>query len=272
MVPYFSVIIVTHNSQDELPLCLDSLGRQDGCILSVIVVDSGSDDSGYLRTLKEKYEFTLIETSNVGFSRANNLGFHAVSDDCRMVVFQNPDTLLPEDYLLRAFEILQNVPEAAVISGVLAGYDLAARKPTQQIDSTGVFRHWYGRWYDRDQGRMISATRRQKQFLPAVCGALFACRMEALRSLPNDVFDPDFFLYKEDIELSIRLRKKGWKLLFDPTLQAFHGRGWGRSRRDVSLSLRRIAAKSEVLLYKKHPSPYMLWAFMKYLLVNIVRI
>jgi GT2 family glycosyltransferase len=272
MVPNFSVIIVTHNSQDALPLCLDALRSQVGCSLSVIVVDSGSEDPGYLRKLKEKYEFTLIETTNIGFSKANNIGFRAVSDDCRMVVFQNPDTLLPESYLLKAFTLLEEEPEAAVISGILAGYDLVARKPTQQIDSTGIFRRWYGRWYDRDQGSLISVTRRQKQFLPAVCGALFACRMEALRGLGNYIFDPDFFLYKEDIELSIRLRKKGWKLLFDPALQAFHGRGWNPQRGGVSLALRQIAAKSEVLLYKKHPSPYMLWALMKYFLVNVARI
>ncbi len=272
MEPHVSVIIVTHNSQKELPLCLESLGRQEGCRLTVVVVDSGSEDPSYLRKLKEKFNITLIETSNIGFSRANNLGFSAVNDDCQMVVFQNPDTLLPERYLLKAYTLLDAAPEAAVISGVLAGYDFAECKPTLQIDSTGIFRNWYGRWYDRDQGSLISVMKRQRQFLPAVCGALFACRIEALRNLGQYVFDPDFFLYKEDIELSIRLRKNGWKLLFDPALQAFHGRGWNRKRSAVSLPLRRTAAKSEVLLYKKHPSPYMLWALMKYFMVTIARI
>jgi GT2 family glycosyltransferase len=97
-----------------------------------------------------------------------------------------------------------------------------------------------------------------------------ACRLEALPAVATgQVFDEDFFLYKEDIELSLRLRKNGWKLLYEPKVRAFHCRGWGGRRREVPLALRLAAARSEVLLYRKHPSPYMLWAVGKYLLVRL---
>jgi GT2 family glycosyltransferase len=94
------------------------------------------------------------------------------------------------------------------------------------------------------------------------------CRKEPLDELGNNVFDEDFFLYKEDIELSLRLRKNGWKLLFDPQLHAFHCRGWNAERKTVPLQTRLTASRSEILLYKKHPSPYILWAMFKYGLVR----
>lgn len=98
------------------------------------------------------------------------------------------------------------------------------------------------------------------------------CRLEALaRFADTGVFDERFFLYKEDIELSLRLRKNGWKLLYQPRVRAFHCRGWQRQRSDVPYTARLLAAKSEILLYLRHPSPYMLWAIGKYLLVRLFR-
>jgi GT2 family glycosyltransferase len=96
--------------------------------------------------------------------------------------------------------------------------------------------------------------------------------MTALLALPGPVFDPDFFLYKEDIELSLRMRKAGWQLLYDPRLLAYHGRGWNKKRGEMAVKLRCMAAANEILLYKKHPSPYMLWAWMKYLLVRFIHL
>lgn len=271
-IPIVSAIIVSHNSAHELPQCLAALENQSGCSLELIVVDSGSTETGYLDQLADRYAFRLIRTSNVGFSQANNIGYQAVSADSKMVVFLNPDTILPDKYLEKALTLLKNTPEAGVVSGVLVGYDMNSSKPTEYIDSTGVFRKWYGRWYDRDHGVRYAGINRPRQFLPAVCGALLACRPEALAAMSGYIFDPDFFLYKEDIEFSIRLRKHGWKLLFEPQLVAYHGRGWKRKRRDVHVFLREVASKSEMLLYRKHPSPYMLWAVMKYILVRYVKI
>jgi N-acetylglucosaminyl-diphospho-decaprenol L-rhamnosyltransferase len=159
-------------------------------------------------------------------------------------------------------------PQAAIVSGRLEGYDITANQPTGLIDSTGVFRNWYGRWYDRDQGRFIDTVQRKKRYITAACGALLCCRRTSLQIFADTVFDPDFFLYKEDIELCLRLRENGWKILFDPELTAYHCRGWGRKRMAIPHKLRRIAAASEVLLYKKHPSVYILWALAKYVLVR----
>lgn len=270
--PIVSAIIVSHNSANELHQCLASLVIQVGCSLRIIVVDSGSSDTGYLDQLAERYDFTLIQTSNIGFSQANNLGYEIISPETEMVVFMNPDTVLPGKYLDNALTLLKANPEAGVVSGVLTGFDMNSSTPTEYVDSTGIFRSWYGRWYDRDQGKKCCDVKRPRQFLPAVCGALLVCRQKALTDLGNEIFDPDFFLYKEDIELSIRLRKCGWKLLFEPQLIAYHGRGWKKKRRDVSLLLREVASRSEMLLYRKHPSPYMLWALMKYIIVRYIKI
>ena len=137
------VIIVTHNSAEVLDLCLAHLANQTAPIRAVAIVDSGSDDPGYLDAASGLSGMRIIRTANVGFSKANNIGFEAiVADPEGMVVFINPDTFLPPDYLALAVTVLNENPGAAVVSGKLLGFDRKAMRPSGKIDSTGIFRRW----------------------------------------------------------------------------------------------------------------------------------
>ncbi len=98
------------------------------------------------------------------------------------------------------------------------------------------------------------------------------CRLEALRETelaPSTVMDPTFFMYKEDIELSLRLQKQGWKLLFNPKLVAYHCRGWQKQRSQVPRPLKILSAKNEVRLHYRLKSPYLLYSLLKYASVKI---
>ena len=272
MTGLIHIIIVTHNSSDVLPRCLTHLAGQSVSITSITIVDSGSTDTHYLDDFAKKEGIKLILSDNIGFARANNLGYSEITDRDGVVVFLNPDTFLPENFLSQAVEVLSENLNAAIVSGKLLGFNPGQGEKTGKIDSTGIFRKWYGRWYDRGKGEDDSNRYSLIQQVPAVCGALMACRMESLHRYNGEVFDSDFFLYKEDIELSLRLRRDGWKLIYDPRLVACHCRGWQNKRGRVPFALRFMAAKNEVMLYQKHPSPYILWAFLKYLLVGIFRV
>lgn len=266
------IIIVTHNSAGVIDICLNHIEKQIAPIKSVIIVDSGSDNPEYLDCNSHKKISKIIKTENIGFSRGNNLGFQEVAADRDgLVVFMNPDTFLPADYISQAIQVMQENPGAGLVSGKLLGFDLKTMKPTGLIDSAGIFRKWYGRWYDRGQGEEDCGQYALIESPPAACGALICCRMKALDQFGGKVFDQDFFLYKEDIELGIRLRKTGWKLIYDPRLTAYHCRGWGE-RAKMGYNLRLEAAKSEVLLYRKHPERFVLWAYLKLFLVRVFRL
>lgn len=269
MSPTVAAIVVTHNSQPTIKYCIECLYQQQAALERVVVVDSGSTDTSYLQDLKSKYPITLVCTENIGFARANNLGYAALDNDTDYVLFVNPDLFVEAECVARGVKHCEADSSIAMVSGRLMGYDCEKEKANGRIDSTGICRKWYGRWYDRGQGELDGGQYNAAQMMPALCGALLFCRNRALQVMNANVFDPDFFLYKEDVELCLRLRKFGWKLLYTPDIQALHCRGWDASRRAMPLELRLLAAKSEVLLYKKHPSPYMLWALFKYLLVSV---
>jgi GT2 family glycosyltransferase len=272
-----AVIIVTHNSQDVLPRCLDALSRQT-IQADIVLVDSGSKDVSYLDAYRQHPGIRVILEKNIGFSRANNIGGQAVSQTAEFILFLNPDAFLKEDTLQKALGFLEENKKIGCIGGRLLGFDKNSGLPTNLLDSTGVFRKWYGCWYDRSQGEKNRGQYPIQEDVPALCGAFLFCRQAMLSQLSLDrsngsaIFDPDFFLYKEDIELCLRIRKAGWRIVYHPGIKVYHCRGWQKNRQQIPYQQRLAAAKSELLLYKKHPSLYILWAWSKYLLVRWLKI
>ncbi len=264
-----SVIIVTHNSEKFLPDCLDALERQTSAISEVIIVDCASQNKEYLKKNLRNLTLRIFEEENIGFAKANNFGVKALSYSDSHVIFLNPDTFLRPTFVEKSLEILDGHQDVGILSGKLLGFDIDTNTPTTLLDSAGIFRSFYGRWFDRGQGEEDRGQYDKTEFVPALCGALMVCSNEMLHDMGQNIFDPDFFLYKEDIELSIRVKKKGWKLLYHHGLTAYHCRGWNVSRRKVDYKLREMSAKNEILLYKKHPSPYILWALLKKLFVVV---
>ncbi len=268
-----AVIIVTHNSETVLDSCIAALAQYGGTCF-VCIVDSGSSDTSYLAPYGDKPGFRVLRRDNIGYARANNLGYLNCSKRAEYVVFLNPDAFITEDTFTRAAAAMDADSRTGCLTGRLTGYDMQTMQPTGRLDSTGIFRAWYGRWYDRGQGEADQGQYSEPQEIPAACGAFLFCRRLMLEqvSLGNGVvFDPDFFLYKEDIELSMRICKSSWRILYLPDVQVYHCRGW-QQRQQMPHRLRVTAAAGEVLVYTKHPSVYMLWAVLKYLLVRFVGI
>jgi GT2 family glycosyltransferase len=271
-----AVIIVTHDSATVLEPCLSSLAGQSVQPDVVCVVDSGSADTSYLHAAEKKNNVdVLYYPENIGFAKGNNAGFRRVGRDVEYILFVNPDTFLDRDGIGLALESMRKNEGTGILTGRLLGYDVAGQQATGLLDSTGIFRKWYGRWSDRGQGEVDSGQYSLPEDIPAACGALMFCRKKALEEviLPQQaVFDPAFFMYKEDIELSLRMRKAGWKIMYDPRITGLHGRGWQRRRSRMSPAARKMAARNELLLYRRHPSPYLIWALAKFVLVYLLRI
>lgn len=270
-----AVIIVTHDSAQVLEACLASLTGQSAPPAAVLIIDSASTDTGYLAAAEKKYGATVLRRAdNVGFAGGNNIGFRQLGRDVDYVLFLNPDTLLHGEGLRLAAAAMEEEAGTGVLTGRLLGYDVSRRQPTGLLDSTGIFRKWYGRWFDRGRGEVDRGQYSVPEDVPAACGALLFCRKKALDEVMlagRAVFDPAFFMYKEDIELCLRLRNAGWRIRYDPLVVGWHGRGWQR-RRLMGPAARRMSARNELLLYRRHPSPYLLWALAKYALVYLLRI
>ena len=267
-----SVVIVTHNSERFVDRCVASLDDQSASASRVVIVDSGSTDPAYLDHLSGKTGYEVHLKENIGFAAANNFGLSLTVASSEYICLMNPDTFLEPDTFSSALALLSSETKAGIVGGRLMGFDSDHGRPTGLLDSTGIFRSWFGRWYDRGQGETDADNFQVREEVPALCGAFMFCRTAALQEEMPMVFDESFFMYKEDIDLCLRLREKGWKLLYDPEVEAYHARGWARDRKEISYEIKCLASKNEIRLNLKHRSPYLIWALGKYLAVRLLKL
>lgn len=272
MTPSCAIIIVTYNSEKHIPKAIECVQKQTVAPAKTILVDTGSRDHRYLTpySLHPGIEVVWAEKES-GFCRGNNIGMTKVPPSTDYVFFLNPDAFLTPDFLEKAMAYMEDPrnQKCAALTGTVLGYDIDKGSPNGKVDTTGIFRTWYGKWYDRDQGRA-----HQKEFyqtpetIPAICGAVLFCRKKALDSVlirGSEVLDNTFYMYKEDIDLSLRLKKKGWGLHFVPDLVAYHCRGWQADRSKMPRRMRLASARNDCRVQLKAFSPVALaYSLLKY--------
>ena len=262
-----TAIIVTHNSAAVIGRAVAALRAQTVPLARIVVVDSGSSATDYLDALAGP-DLVLVRDRNIGFCAANNRGILAAgaTDAC---LFVNPDCFLAPDWLERAGAALQANPAIGLLSSPLLGYDIKADAPSGKMDSAGIARSRLGRWHDVGQGQPVASVP-----LPAVpwepqaiCGALMLIPQAVIQNLVQKdgcVFDESLFMYKDDIDLSLRVRRLGYRLLMLPDALAWHCRGWNPERRSVPRWARRMSARNEVRVAFRHRSGYLPLYLLKY--------
>jgi GT2 family glycosyltransferase len=272
------VVIVTYNSERYLSKCMDALAANTRNPDYVVIVDSGSNSQEYLQYKNRLANLEVIVSAiNIGYAAANNIGFSYLRDKADYVLFLNPDVFCAPEALHRAYSFMEKTDtgDIGMITGKLLGYDVLQSSPTGLIDSTGIFHTSYGRFYDRGHGLPETVNKDSRvEEIPAACGAFLFCRTGAIQDIlinGRQVFDESFFMYKEDIDFSLRLQKTGYRVLYVPQITAYHCRGWDTNRKRVPYWARRLSLHNDWRLWKKQYLPFTQQVkFLLYLLVKII--
>lgn len=208
-----SIIVVSYNGRQYLPACLGSLCTNTGADDEIIVVDNASTDGSAGYVAETFPEVVLIRTgSNLGFGYGNNVGARRAQG--RYLVFLNPDTVVQAGWLEPLLGALEANPEAGLVtSKVLLLADPA------RINACGNRVHFTGLTLCEGMGKESSAVSQVTE-VGAVSGAAFAVRRDLFEALGG--FDPAFFLYMEDTELSLRARLAGYRCFCVPQSVVYH--------------------------------------------------
>jgi N-acetylglucosaminyl-diphospho-decaprenol L-rhamnosyltransferase len=260
-IPILAVIIVTYNSELFIHKALKCLQMQSRLADHIIIVDSGSKDPSYLLQYENEKTQIILGEKEIGFCRGNNIGMSKLPKNCDYVFFLNPDAFLDKEFINGALAFMENSnnQKCAALTGSVLGYNISTDQTTGKYDTTGVFRSWYGKWFDRDQG--IDVSRKSYSLvesIPAISGAVFFCRKKALDQVlirSTEVFDNTFYMYKEDIDLSLRLKNAGWNLFFVPYLISYHCRGWSPDRSKMARKMRLCSSKNELRIQSRQKKP-----------------
>jgi len=245
-----SVVIVSWNSAAFLSECLDSLRAQRLPPFQVVVVDNASQD-GCVELARAAGAEVVENDDNLGFCRGSNLGWARCKGDA--VLFLNPDVILDPDYLLHAMSALEAHPEAGMVAGKLLRFDGVT------LDSAGQLlarsRKTVERGYDAtDQGQFDAAG-----YVFSVCGAAALYRRTTLEQVAPDgqVFDEDFFVFHEDLDLGWRAQRLGWRGWYEPRARARHFRGSTDAARRAGSRRRRLTTLPAEVAYHAVKNRYL---------------
>ncbi len=235
-MPELSIIIVNYNSCHFLQISLEALSTAlKGLRAETIVVDNASDDNSRAVVRAQFPWVNLVENaSNKGFSKANNQGIKQAKG--KYILLLNPDTIVQQAALLNSLSVLKQSPQNAAVGVKMidgSGRFLPESKrglPSPQTalyKFLGLARLWpkskrFAHYY---LGHLPDNQRAEIEIL---AGAFMMCRAEVLKECKG--FDEDFFMYGEDIDLSYRIRQKGYAVFYLPEAPIIHFKGESAGR------------------------------------------
>ena len=208
-----TILIVNWNGKRFLSKCLDGLKRQTYKDFSIILVDNASND-GSVSFVTENYpEVKILALSeNLGFSVANNIVLKKARS--KYVVLLNNDAVAHPMWLKNLVNALETHPKAAFAASKMLFYD-----NPNVIDRAGDAYTRAGTGLLRGRGVSADKCNRQEWIFGACAGAAIY-RTEMLSDI--GLFDEDFFLLYEDVDLSFRAQLKGYKCLYVPEAVVYH--------------------------------------------------
>lgn len=245
-----SVGIVTYSSSKDIEKCLSSLIAYcpENVYLDVWVFDNKSPDSSETQEIVKK-QFPMVHLlvceKNLGFGYGHNVIIENIVSDFHIIL--NADIEFEQDVLTELLSYLTRNPDTVLVTPEIRNIDgtiqhLPKRYPKIKyvLSSTIALFARYRDDYTRANDNLISPTE-----IDISTGCLMLVHTDRLKEVGG--FDDGFFLYFEDFDLSMRLRKIG-KLFYYPQVHVQHL--WHRdSKRSKRLFM--IQLKSMFRFYRK---------------------
>jgi len=245
-----SVVIVSYNVQFFLEQCLLSIQQASKELqVEVIVVDNNSADDT-CKNIQSKFpNITLIENkNNVGFSKANNEGVKLATGE--YVLILNPDTVVAEDSFTKILSFAKEKQNLGVLGvKLIDGSGNFAPESKRGIPTPMVsFYKLFGISGKRTGKYYATHLSEDETGVVEVCSGAF---MFLKRAVFNEVngFNEAYFMYGEDIDLSMKLLNSGYQNYYYSNTQVIHYKGESTKKNVKYLKYFHDAMK---IFYNKH--------------------
>ena len=217
-----ALILINYNGFEDTKECMESIANVNEELPFIVLVDNNSKDTESLKTLHNFYSslHIIFNEKNVGFGRANNIGINWALEnlESEYIFLLNNDTLIEQDCLENLISSKGFIDKPnTLVTPLILNTD---NPPTV----------WYGGgqvdW--KSGGAKMNFIRKARNDLnvntPRNVTFASACAMffktSYLRELKG--FDPYFFMYEEDVELSLRILKSKGHIYYEPSAVVFH--------------------------------------------------
>ncbi len=251
-----SVVIVNYNVMHFLEQCLHSVRKAAKNIdCEVFVVDNNSVD-GSVKMVEEKFPEVklIINHDNRGFSKANNQAIRLAEGD--YVLLLNPDTVVEEDTFEKIIKFMDSHPEAGGLGVKMVdgkGKFLPESKrglPTPEVafykifglsklfPKSKIFGQYHLTYLSPDKIHQVEV----------LSGAFMMIRKPLLDKIGG--LDESYFMYGEDIDLSYRITKEGFKNYYFADTRIIHYKGESTKKSSINYVL--VFYQAMIIFAKKH--------------------
>lgn len=224
-----SIIIVNYNTEDVLANCLESVyEKTENIDFEVVVVDNKSQE-GSLGHLQSKYptiNFLFLD-KNLGFGQANNEGAKLARG--KYLLLLNPDTLLVNNAVKILYEYNEQNPDVGICGGALYKENLTPAKSYHCVD---FLRREYKIIFNRARIGELDDLNVLKEVNVIMGADLFLSKSLFVKF---GGFDADFFMYFEEVELCLRIKNEGYKIMFVPDAKIIHLEGASAENKNEEL-------------------------------------
>lgn len=259
-----SIVIVSYNTRDLLRGCLasvrESLARSSQLRVETFVVDNDSRDGSAEMVAAKFPEVRLIRNpENRGFAAANNLAIRQSSG--RHVLLLNSDTVIRGDAPAQLVALLDTHPHVGAAGPRLLNPDgtrqqSVFRFPTLWMSLIDFFPLNHRVVNSRLNGRYPEQWHERVFPVDHPLGACLIVRRAAIDQV--GLLDEGFFMYCEEIDWCLRIRRGGWEIVYTPSADVVHYGGQStsqfRSRMFVELH------RSRFRFFRKHNGRLFVWS------------
>ncbi len=235
-----SVIIVNYKTYELTKKCTESILNTIHDIIDyeIIIIDNASGDSSRnIQNLKPEKIKWIGLNENLGFGRANNVGI--LTSKGTYILFVNSDIIVLENTIKFCISVLEDNPEIGVLGCKLTYPDGSHQKSV---------------YYEAGSFKSILVNNLFVNYLFGYQAKKMNALMGSFMLIPKTVleksgyFDPDFFMYSEEIELCRRIVKCGYQIKFTDQVSAIHFHEGSSNNKKANLRQRFL---SNALLYLK---------------------
>jgi GT2 family glycosyltransferase len=244
--PKVAVVILTYNRIEVSKSCILSVLKSKYPNYVVIVVDNASTD-GTPDVIKSEFPFIRLIRSdeNLGYTGGNNIGIsYAIKkEDCDYILILNDDTVVESNLINELVDVAEKWPKTGIASPKTVFFE----KPNRLIQAYGNRNFYLG-----VQSQSLFGKRVPEE-IGLVRGTCFLIKKQLIEKI--GLMDENFFLYFDEADLSYRVRKAGFRIIYTPSARVYHKRDPRWVSGKITPVVLYYSTRNELIFARKHLNP-----------------
>lgn len=250
--PLVVIQTVTYNNAKTIETCIHSVLRQQYRNILFVVIDNNSTDGTRKILQKNKVKVVSLRR-NIGYAAAHNVGLRRFASD--YVLTLNPDIVIKPDFVGKLVSAMEAASTSVGSAQALLYRVENLNDRSAMVDSAGLYITRYRRQGLRFAGKIWKTKYAAQKYIFGPDGAAAFYRRSMLVDIDcgNGVFDEDYFMHKEDVDVCWRAQLRGWQSIFVPEAKGYHIRTFRSGKRiHIDTSIRMMAIRNRYYLMIKN--------------------